>query len=207
MLKASNAKLLKLLLNLLNKIKTICKCPKSWAIGITSLLLKEGDDDDPNNYRPITVTDALSKVLAILINERLDKWSTSNNIQRKEQIGFKKKSRPSDHLLVLKTLVCHYNNNGKKLYTCFVDFKKAFDSVWRLGMIYKLIKCGMNKSYIKLIRHMYEQTSQSLKINNGLSRPFMTSKGVRQGCILSPRLFNLFINQNILLATNFEVYR
>ncbi len=194
MLKASNAKLLKLLLNLLNKIKTICKCPKTWAIGITSLLLKEGDDDDPNNYRPITVTDALSKVLAILINERLDKWSTSNNIQRKAQIGFKKKSRPSDHLLVLKTLVCHYNNNGKKLYTCFVDFKKAFDSVWRLGMIYKLIKCGMNTSYIKLIRHMYEQTSQSLKINNGLSRPFMTSKGVKQGCILSPRLFNLFIN-------------
>ncbi len=83
---------------------------------------------------------------------------------------------------------------GKKLYACFVDFKKAFDSVWRLGMIYKLLKTGMNKNYVKLIQHMYEQTSQSLKINNGLSRPFETHRGVRQGCILSPRLFNLFIN-------------
>ena len=129
MLKASNASVLKLLLCVMNKIKATCKCPKNWAVGITSLLLKDGDDDDPNNYRAITVTDALSKVLAILINERLDKWSTTNKIQRAEQIGFKKKSRPSDHLLVLKTLVNHYTGSGRKLYACFVDFKKAFDSV------------------------------------------------------------------------------
>ena len=74
----------------MNKIKTICKCPKSWAIGITSLLLKDGDDEDPNNYRAITVTDALAKVLAIMINTKLGKWSDDNKIQRKEQIGFKK---------------------------------------------------------------------------------------------------------------------
>ena len=194
MLKASNTKILKLLLNLMNKIKNICKCPKQWAIGITSLLLKEGDDTDPNNYRAITVTDALSKVLAIMINERLGKWSAENKVQRREQIGFEKKCRPADHLFVLKTLINHYNNKGKKLFACFVDFKKAFDSVWRLGMIYKLLQMGMNRNYVKLIQHMYDQSNQSLKINQGLSRSFATHRGVRQGCILSPRLFNLFIN-------------
>ncbi len=114
MLKASNARMLKLLLSLMNKIKTTCKCPRKWAIGITTLLLKDGDDTDPNNFRAITIVDALCKVLAIMINGRLEKWSTENKVQRKEQIGFTKKTRPADHLFVLKTLVHHYNNNGKK---------------------------------------------------------------------------------------------
>ena len=161
---------------------------------ITSLLFKEGDDDDPNNYRAITVTDALSKVLAIMLNERIGKWSTDNNIKAKEQIGFEKKTRPADHLFVLKTLIDSYKAQGKKLYACFVDFQKAFDSVWRLGLIYKLIKYGMNLDMVKLIRNMYDKTSQSLKINQSLTRSFKTYRGVRQGCILSPRLFNLFIN-------------
>ena len=50
--------------------------PKNWAIGITSLLLKDGDDEDPDNYRAITVINCLAKVLATLINERLEEWCT-----------------------------------------------------------------------------------------------------------------------------------
>ena len=113
---------------------------------------------------------------------------------RLEQIGFKKKSRPADHLFVLKSLIDSYHNAGKKVYACFVDFQKAFDCVWRIGLIYKLIKSGMSKDLVKLIQNMYERTSQSLKINQGITKPFKTYRGVRQGCILSPRLFNLFIN-------------
>ena len=61
-------------------------------------------------------------------------------------------------------------------------------------MFYKLIKYGMNKHLINLIKNMYEKTSISLKLNGKITPPFRTYKGVRQGCILSPRLFNLFIN-------------
>ena len=194
MLKASPENVLILLLKLMNKIKTNFTYPSQWGMGITSLLFKEGDDDDPNNYRAITVTDALSKVLAIMMNERIGEWSTRNSIKAKEQIGFEKKTRPADHLFVLRTLVDSYKSQGKKLYACFVDFQKAFDSVWRTGLIYKLIKYGMNMDMIKLIRNMYEKTSQCLKINQNLTRSFKTYRGVRQGCILSPQLFNLFIN-------------
>ena len=194
MLKATPVNVLKVLLKIMNKIKSSYQFPDKWAAGITSLLLKDGDDEDPDNYRAITVTIALSKILAILINERLDKWSTEKEVQRIEQIGFTKQCRPADHLFVLKTLVDSYNNDGKKLYTCFVDFQKAFDSVWRTGLLYKLIKCGMNLEMVQVIKNMYEKTSQSLKINNELTRSFRTFRGVRQGCILSPRLFNLFIN-------------
>ena len=194
MLKTSSENIMSILLKTMNKIKNTFKCPAKWAIGITSLLFKDGDEDDPNNYRAITVTDALSKILAILLNNRVEKWCTANNVIKKERIGFEKKSRPGDHLFVLKTLIEHYKQQGKKLYACFVDFQKAFDSVWRLGLLHKLITYGLDIGYIKLIKDMYDKTAQSLRINSRMTRIFKTYKGVKQGCILSPRLFNLFIN-------------
>ncbi len=194
MLKASPEPVLNILLKIINKIASSLQFPDEWASGVTSLLFKEGDDENPNDYRGITITVALSKIMAILINERLDKWSRDNNIQKKEQIGFTKKTRPGDHLLVLKTLIDSYKSSGRKLYTCFIDFQKAFDSVWRTGLMYKLIMGGVNLDMVKLIKCMYEKTSQCLKINNELTRKFKTYRGVRQGCILSPKLFNLFIN-------------
>ena len=194
MIKTSSESIMMILLKTMNKIKSTFRCPTTWAAGITSLLFKDGDKDDPNDYRAITVTDALSKILASLFNNRLEKWCTANNIIKKEQIGFEKKSRPGDHLFVLKSLIDHYNQQGKKIYACFVDFQKAFDSVWRMGLLYKLIKYGVNIGYIKLIKDMYDKTTQALRINNLMTRMFHTYKGVKQGCILSPKLFNLFIN-------------
>ena len=193
-LKAIPEKLLLVILKLMNKIKNTCHYPQNWAIGITSLLLKDGDDEDPDNYRAITVTNCLAKVLATLINERLDEWCTKNSIICKEQIGFEKKSRPADHLFVLKTLVDSYNSKNKKIYACFVDFRKAFDCVWRTGLFFKLIKSNMSLNFIKLIQNMYKKTNNSLKVANGLGRSFNTHRGVQQGCILSPRLFNIFLN-------------
>ena len=73
MFKVCPDKILLLILKIMNKIKNTSDFPLQWGLGITSLLLKEGNDEDPNNYRAITVTAALSKILAILINERLEK--------------------------------------------------------------------------------------------------------------------------------------
>ena len=63
-----------------------------------------------------------------------------------------------------------------------------------MGLLYKLIIYGVNIGYIKLIKDMYDKTTQALRINNLMTRMFHTYKGVKQGCILSPKLFNLFIN-------------
>ena len=193
-LKACPPNFLKIILKLMNKIKNKMIYPETWTEGVTSLLHKDGDDEDPNNFRAITVTNAISKVLAIMINERFTTIIEEKKILKKEQIGFQKKSRPADHLLVIKTLIDHYNGRGRKLYACFVDFQKAFDSVWRTGMYYKLIHCGIDLSFIKLLKNMYEKTSQRLKFDKNISRKFLTEKGVKQGCILSPKLFNIFIN-------------
>ena len=122
--KNSPDSLLNLILKIMNKIKTENQYPAKWALGITTLLLKEGNDEDPNNYRAITVSDSISKILAIMINERLGKWYSEKKIMRQEQIGFKKNSRPADHLFVLKTLINSYTNQGKKIICLLRTFKK-----------------------------------------------------------------------------------
>ena len=74
----------------MNKIKDQMDYPESWAEGITSLLLKEGDDEDPNNYRAITVVNTVAKLMAIMINERLQNFLSKEKIIKQEQIGFEK---------------------------------------------------------------------------------------------------------------------
>ena len=76
-----------------------------------------------------------------------------------EQIGFSKGSRTSDHTFVLKTLIDKYTQQGSKhLYTCFVDFHKAFDTVWHTGLLYKLRNSGVSDFFYNVIKNMYENT-------------------------------------------------
>ena len=194
MLKASPEYLLKVLLMICNRIKKSCYFPHEWAKGITTLLHKDGDDNDPNNYRFITVADALSKVMTIMMNERIITKLTQEKIIKCQQIGFIKKARPADHLFVLKNVFEKYLCQGKKVYACFVDFQKAYDNVWRDGLYFKLIKSGIDIHTVKLIKDMYDKTSQTIKMNKKVTKPLKTYKGVRQGCVLSPILFNIFIN-------------
>ena len=194
MLKASPDYILKVLLKIANRIKNSSYFPYEWAKGITTLLHKEGKEEDPNNYRAITVADALSKVMTIMINERIIDQLEKEKIINPQQIGFTKKARPADHVFVLKNVFEKYLTQGKKVYICFVDFQKAYDNVWRNGLYYKLITNGIDIGTVKLIKDMYDKTSQIIKINGKATRALQTHRGVRQGCVLSPQLFNIFLN-------------
>ena len=114
MIKQSPERLIKLILKLINKIKHLYYYPENWAVGITSLLLKDGNDEDPNNYRAITICNAMSKIFSIIIYERILLFVEDNNIIGNYQIGFKKRARPSDHLFVLKNCIDKYIQNGKR---------------------------------------------------------------------------------------------
>ena len=130
-----------------------------------------------------------------ILNQRLLEHVTSLNILHKSQIGFLLKNWTSDHLLTLQTLIDKYVHcHDEKVYTCFVDFRKAFDSVWKDGLLYKLLQIGVGGRFYKLIKNIYSNSSCALKIGTSQTRSFSYSRGVRQGCILSPLLFNLYVN-------------
>ena len=111
-------------------------------------IYKSGNKNDPSNYRGICISSCLGKLFTSVLNARLKKHLLQQNILHQAQIGFLPNHRTSDHIFTLRILVDKYvKHNAKgKLYTCFIDFKKAFDSVWHDGLFYKLLhyKIGGN---------------------------------------------------------------
>ena len=118
-------------------------------------------------------------------------------ILKPNKIRFRKGYRTADHVFVLNSMINSYTRKGKKIYACFVDFSKAYDSVWRNGLLYKLIKYKLSSKFISIIQSMYDNLNLSVKLTDGITPFFRSEMGVRQGCNLSPMLFNLFINDLI----------
>jgi hypothetical protein len=194
-LKASPEPTRKLLLKMINLIYSTNIVPKSWCLGIITPIHKEGPKEDPDNYRGICIGSALSKVLSTMMNKRLTDYTKANNMINKAQIGFEISNRTSDHLLTVKSLVNKYVSDKKgKLYVCFIDFRKAFDTVWHEGLFHKLEEANITGNFLNTLKDMYSKTECAVKLGNRTTQYFKCKKGVRQGDPLSPLLFNIFIN-------------
>ena len=89
----------------------------------------------------------------------------------------------------------------KRLFCLFVDHRKAFDTVWRVGLWHKLVKENVNGKILNVIRNMYSNVKSCVMLNQHVSESFVCNVGVRQGENLSPLLFALYVNdlENYLL--------
>ena len=95
-------------------------------------------------------------------------------------------------MFALKTMIDKYSQENQKLYICFIDFSKAFDTVSRDALFYKLLKMGIGGSFAKIVKNMYDKSLIQVNVQNHLTNPFHDNIGVKQGCVLSPNLFKLF---------------
>ena len=158
-LKASPENIRKLLLRMINLIYATNIVPKSWCLGIITPIHKEGPKEDPDNYRGICIGSALSKVLSTMMNQRLTDYTKANNMINKAQIGFEISNRTSDHILTVKSLVNKYVSDNKgKIYSCFIDFRKAFDTVWHEGLFQKLEETNITGNFLNTLKDMYRKT-------------------------------------------------
>jgi hypothetical protein len=194
LLKYGSTHLLPCLTKLFNAILTRSTYPKQWSEGYISTIYKGGPATEPSNYRGLTITSSIGKLFNMVLNIRLNNFLGKYNIIKQEQIGFCKNTRTSDHMFVLKTLIHKYINNGKKLFACFVDFRRAFDSVLHSALFYKLQQLQIGGNFYHTIKHMYENSMSCIKSNGKITNLFPSNIGVRQGDVLSPNLFKIFIN-------------
>ena len=179
---------------LFNKILDSGDFPTMWTKGIIIPLHKKGSLSDTNNYRGITLVSCFGKIFSSILNERLQNWATENAANTDAQFGFKSKHSTVDAIFILNSLIERHLNNKKRLYCAFIDFKRAFDSVYRNGLWYKLIKSGVNGKLLSLIRSMYTEVKSCVRHLNTLSDLFDCNVGLMQGEICSPLLFALFIS-------------
>ena len=169
--------------------------PDSWLEGIIKPIYKrKGDPLQPENYRPITILSCFGKLFTSVLNIRLQTFLEEYNILEENQAGFRAGYSTTDHIFVLHSLIELLKTKKMKLYCSFIDFSKAFDSVWRIGLWQKLIGNNINGKLFRIIHNMYQNIKSCVSFSGEQSNYFKSFKGVRQGENLSPVLFALFLN-------------
>ncbi len=169
--------------------------PPSWCIGLIHPIFKAGDKDDPGNYRGITVVVILSKLYAMVLEARATAWAEQSKSRAKGQAGFRKDFRTTDQLFIIRTLLQQAAHEKRRLYCCFVDFKKAFDLVPRDILWNVLKRRGMSGRVLTSLQSMYAADKACVFTKDGPSDLFDCSIGVKQGCPLSPLLFSLYLDE------------
>ena len=124
MIRASSDVILPTLCNLFNTILNREYFPKMWSVGFIVPIYKSDGCDNPSNYRGITITSCVGKLFTSVINQRIIKFVEKQRIVSHHQVGFRKSYQTADHIFIVKTLINKYLHKGKKLYLCFVDFKR-----------------------------------------------------------------------------------
>lgn len=146
--------------------------------------------NDSNNYRAIALSNVLGKLFdKIILFKHEPDFSTSDM-----QFGFKKHSSTTICTAVLDEIVNYYNDKGSDVYAVLLDASKAFDRVHHLKLFKLLLTKGICPMLLKLLFNMYTHQSMTIKWNNCTSKSFNVSNGVKQGGVLSPVLFNLYID-------------
>lgn len=169
--------------------------PDTWSLGIMVTIYKnKGSKSDPEMYRGITLNSCFSKTCSAILNNRLNDYAEHVELITKSQAGFRKGFSTVDNIFVLYSLITIYFSQGKKLYCTFVDFKCAFDNVWRSGLWQKLQKSNIKGKIFTVIYNMYQNIKTRVKLGNEFSEYFISHTGVKQGENLSPFLFSLFLN-------------
>jgi hypothetical protein len=149
--------LLRILQTLFNKLLSKGFC-SSLVVGVIHALFKSGDASSVDNYRGITVGPVIAKLFAMVLESRLNSWAECKGIRARGQAGFRQDYPTMDNLFVLQTLIDSRTCwPRKKLYTCFVDFRKAFDTMPREKLWRVLEGIGVGGRFLTCLRSMYSQ--------------------------------------------------
>ena len=169
--------------------------PDTWLEGIIRPIYKNnGDVENPENYRPITILSCFGKLFTAVLNKRLTNFLDQNCTIKENQAGFRSGYSTLDHIFTLHSLIEILKFKQTKLYCSLVDFSKAFDSVWRGGLWMKLLGNSINGKMFQVIHNLYQNIKSCVMYLGSQSSFFQSFCGVRQGENLSPVLFSLFLN-------------
>ena len=119
----------------------------------------------------------------------------AEEIIAKEQAGFRAGRSTTEQIFNLRILCEKYFQHQQNLYHVFIDFKKAFDRVWHAALGATVRKYNISANLVRTIEQLYDKATSAVQMNGSIGEWFRTLVGVRQGCLLSPSLFNIFLER------------
>lgn len=170
--------------------------PTAWGRAIIKPIPKTNrPTKKPNDYRGISLQPVIAKTYCRILNNRLKMWAEVNDILSDEQNGFRPGRSCQDHIFTLMSIIENRFQQKKDTFACFIDFRKAFDSVNRSLLWNKICnRYGISGPFLDSLKAIYRDVKCRVNINNQLTDWFDVDNGVKQGCLLSPTLFALFID-------------
>ena len=189
------------LTKLLNSIYDSGKIPKDLAKSVFITLPKIPGTMDCELYRTISLMSHLTKVLLRIIMARIRKSLRPEISQL--QFGFVPDKSTRNAIFTLSMLAERCIEMQKDLYLCFIDYSKAFDKVRHEKLFNILEHLDIDGKDLRVIRNLYWDQSAAVRIGGELSEYTLIKRGVRQGCVMSPDLFNIYSE---MILRNLENY-
>ena len=119
----------------------------------------------------------------------------AEEIIAEEQAGFRAGRSITEQIFNLRILCEKYLQHHQNLYHVFIDFKKAFDRVWHATLWATMRKYNISANLVRTIEQLYDKATSVVQMNGSIGDWFRTTVGVRQGCLLSPTIFNIFLER------------
>ena len=185
-----------LLLWAYNTCTQLVHVPSSWKSGIIIPLYKgkNKDPNNPSNYRGITLTSTLAKLLELLLKPRLEEHLHDQEIPDELQMGFQEGRSCTITSCCLELIIESNACTKKATYAALLDAEKAFDKVRHEGLFQKLQTANTETAYLRLLMDFYTDANSKVMWDGTLSNSIQLSQGVRQGSVLSPMLYNVYID-------------
>ena len=197
-LKHLGPKAREMLLHIYQRVWRGEEIPRKWLTAIIKPLLKDGKDPkDTTSYRPISLTSCPGKILEKIVANRLIYLLEDRELLTNNQAGFRPNRCTTDQVLKLvqdASDQMQSRTEGNRTVVAFFDYAKAYDKVWRDGLIDKMITQNIPRRYIRYVKTFLSQRKTRVEVNNTMSQQFLLKEGLPQGSSISPILFLIFIN-------------
>ena len=167
------------------------KTPKDWAKMMVTPIHKKGDKQTPANYRAISLLSIPGKVFSRVLLSRMQK--KTEEATGESQFGFRPGRGTVDAIFIVRQIIEKAKEHQVPLHFNFIDFKAAFDTIWRKALWKMLLAIGVDPKIVRIVEELYNNTECAVVIDGQLTEWFEVHVGLRQGCLLSPTLFNVFL--------------
>jgi hypothetical protein len=185
---------------LFNTILCSGQYPDSWCEAIISPIHKKGFTKRPIQ---LSLLCTISKIFMKILNNRMTTWAEENGKLDEGQSAYRKHRSTVDNMFTLYATVQKYlSKKSGRCYCVYVDFTQAFDTIPHLHLWFKLIRKGVHGKILVLLRKMYAKLKSCVKTISGLTEFFECTIGTRQGCMISPFLFILYIDELVDMLQN-----